>query len=86
MNFDAAILTEQGVTFVVVIVKEEILENDFSINEARQLFSGFFPMMPVILMAQNRRQEPIYNGREDLVKFLQKIDYMRLPFQQYTVK
>lgn len=86
MNFDAAVITEKGVTFVIVIVKPEVLKYDFTINEARKAFSKYFPGMPVVLMAQESATVPTYQGREDLVKFLKNVDFMLLPWKQYSVK
>lgn len=85
MNFDAAVITEKGVTFAIVIVKPEVFKHDFTINEARQAFSKYFPGMPIVLMAQESAI-PTYQGRADLVKFLKTVDYMILPWKQYSVK
>ncbi|MDD2510150.1 MAG: hypothetical protein PHP26_02890 [Syntrophomonas sp.] len=86
MTFDAAVITEKGVTFVIIIVKPEVLKHDFTINEARKIFSKFFPTMPIVLMAQESATTPTYQGRQDLVKFLNTVDFMLLPWKTYTVK
>ncbi|MDD3270431.1 MAG: hypothetical protein PHX14_14015 [Syntrophomonadaceae bacterium] len=87
MNFDAAVITEKGVTFAVIIVRPEVFKHDFTINEARQAFAKYFPPgMPIVLMAQEHATIPTYQGRADLVKFLKTVDYMILPWKQYTVK
>ncbi|MEN6460558.1 MAG: hypothetical protein ABFC94_04205 [Syntrophomonas sp.] len=86
MNFDAAVITEKGVTFVVVLVKPEVFKHESSINEARDIFSKYFPIMPIVLMAQDHATLPSVHGRADLVRFLKKVDYMTLPWKQYSVK
>ncbi|MDD3023995.1 MAG: hypothetical protein PHE26_08875 [Syntrophomonadaceae bacterium] len=86
MNFDAAVITEKGITFAVVIVKPEVFKHDFTINEARKVFTKFFPGLPIVLMAQESAAVPTYQGRADLVKFLKTVDFMVLPWKQYTVK
>ncbi len=86
MTFDAALVTEKGTTFVVIIVKPEVFKHDFTINEARKAFAKFFPALPIVLMAQESATVPTYQGRQDLVKFLSGVDFMLLPWQTYTVK
>ncbi|MBS4198623.1 hypothetical protein KHA93_03035 [Bacillus sp. FJAT-49732] len=85
MTFDGAVIKEQGVTFAIVIVKSHILNSSHLIDEARTDFSSHFPGMPLILMAQNSRGVPTYQGRKDIVNFLSKIDYRRIPWKRYTV-
>ncbi len=86
MNFDAAIVTEKGLAFVVILVKPEVFKHDYSINEAREIFSKYFPALPIVLMAQDHATLPSCHGRADLVRFLKTVDYMALPWKQYTVK
>lgn len=86
MTFDAAVVSEKGKTFVIIIVKPEVLKHDFTINEARKAFSRFFPAMPIVLMAQESAATPIYQGRQDLVEFLRTVDFMMLPWETYKVK
>lgn len=85
MTFDGAVITEQGVTFAIVVVKPHIIQNSFSANKARNSFSVHFPGIPIILMAQNSRGLPTYHGRSDIVKFLANIHPSRIPWKRYTV-
>ncbi|WP_017726737.1 hypothetical protein [Halalkalibacterium ligniniphilum] len=85
MQFDGAVVREQGVTFAIVVVKSHVLNSSHSIDEARTGFSRHFPGMPLILMAQNSRGRPTYQGRKDIVNFLSKIDPSRIPWKRYTV-
>jgi hypothetical protein len=48
-------------------------------------FSGVFPGMPVVLMAQDSRGTPTYYGRRDIVRFLGDISMSRIPWKWYTV-
>ena len=85
MTIDGAVVTEQGVTFAIVIVKSHILQSSDSCDEARNSFRSLFPGMPIILMAQNSRGIPTYQGRTDIVNFLSRIDFRRIPWKRYTV-
>ena len=85
MQFDGAVIEEQGVTFAIVIVKPHILNSPTQIEEVRSSFTPFFPRMPIILMAQNAKGVPTYHGRNDIVKFLANVHPIRIPWKRYTV-
>lgn len=85
MSFDGALIKEQGVTFAIVIVKPSVLTSADK-ESIRQNFSQYFGYVPTILMAQNSRGIPTYDGRRDIVKFLSHIHPSRIPWKHYTVK
>ena len=41
--------------------------------------------IPIILMAQNNRGVPTYDGRSDIVRFLANIHPARIPWKKYTL-
>jgi len=84
MQFDGAVVREQGVTFAIVVVKSHVLNSSQSVDDARTGFSRQFPGMPIILMVQNSRGVPTYQGKKDIVDFLSKIDHRRIPWKKYT--
>jgi len=84
MQFDGALLKEQGVSFAVVIVKPHVLSSSIECNNARRGFSPVFPGVPIILMAQNTRGVPTYQGRPDIVRFLSKVSPSRIPWKRYN--
>jgi len=86
MEFNAAIVKNDGFNFVVVIVKREVMEDSFSISQARDVFKKFFPLYTVVLMAQDARGDGIYDGPEEIIKYLSKIKPEKLPWSSYTVK
>ena len=77
MSFDGAVITEQRVTFAIVVVKPSVL-NSVHKEEIRREFSGY-------LMAQNNRGVPTYDGRRDIVKFLSHVHPSRIPWKHYHV-
>ncbi len=84
MSFDGALIKEQGVTFAIVVVKPSVLTSANK-ESIRQNFSHYFGYVPTILMAQNSRGIPTYDGRKDIVKFLSRIHPSRIPWKHYTV-
>lgn len=85
MQFDGALIKEQGISFAIVVVKPSVLETSSRTEETRQGFSGYFPGVPIVLMAQNSRGIPTYSGRKDIVNFLTSINPSRIPFKRYSV-
>lgn len=83
MNFDGAKIREQGVTFAIVVVKPYVLTSPSKEN-VRRSFITFFGNIPIILMAQNSRGIPTYDGRRDIVHFLANINPARIPWKHYT--
>lgn len=85
MQFDGALVTEQRITFAIVVVNPNVLNNSFKREEARNSFKKFFPLgVPLILMAQDSRGIPTYQGRDDIVRFLSGIDHRRIPWKRYA--
>lgn len=84
MTFEGAVVREQGVTFAIVVVKQQVLVNSFSANEAASSFTPLFPGLPIVLMAQNHSGRPTYWGRPDIVRFLSRIAMSRIPWKKYS--
>lgn len=86
MQFEGAVIKEQGVTFAIVIVQSYILNNQNEIEKTRNGFYPIFSGIPIILMAQDSRGIPTYQGRTDIVNFLSNIDISMIPWKIYTYK
>ncbi len=85
MQFEGAVIKEQGVTFAIVIVKPHVLNSSSQTEQTRRGFAGYFPGLPIILMAQDSRGIPTYQGRKDIIGFLSNIHVSRIPWKKYTV-
>jgi len=85
MQFEGALIKEQGVTFAIVVVKPHVLNSQSDCAHARNSFSSAFPGAPLVLMAQDSRGVPTYQGRQDLVNFLARIHPSRIPWKRYTL-
>jgi hypothetical protein len=88
MQIDGAIITEQGVTFAIVIVKPHVTASS---SEAAKLRASLqsqirdFAGIPLILASQDSRGVFEYEGRHDIVDFLASIDSSRIPWSTYTI-
>ena len=86
MQFEGALIKEQGVTFGVVVVKSHVLSNHV---EADALIASFqnqiFVGHPVVLMAQDSRGIPTYYGRKDIAAFLAHVSIASIAWKKYTV-
>jgi len=85
MQFEGAKITEQGVTFGIVIVKPTVLNNSQEQTDARALGTQAFGPIPIVLMAQDGRGVPNYQGRPDIVQFLSNVFVEQIPWQRYTL-
>lgn len=85
MQFNGAVIREQGLTFAVVVVKRHILNSQSQANDAISSFKGAFPGMPVVLLGQDASGQATYFGRRDIVNFLSNISPTRIPWRRYTL-
>ena len=85
MQFEGAVIKEQGATFAIVVVKSHVLDSSSQRDDARAGFSSAFPGMPIIFMAQDGRGRATYQGRPDIVRFLAGISPSRIPWKRYTL-
>lgn len=84
MNFQAAVIKEQGITFAVVVVKKSVIDNKSQAEDMIRGFAPIFPGIPVVLMAQNHRGTSHFFGRQDLSKFLAKVPIECIPWKEYS--
>ena len=85
MEIEGAVLKEQNVTFAVVVVRSEVLNNSSRSQDAIRSFMPVFPGMPVVLMAQDHRGVPTYYGRQDISRFMSSVPVHAIPWRRYTI-
>lgn len=85
MQFEGAIIREQGITFAVVVVKKYVVDNVSQAQSAIRNFSPAFPGMPVVLMGQDSGGRATFFGRPDIAKFLSGISLHRIPWKRFTI-
>lgn len=84
MQFEGAVIKEQGVTFGIIVVKSNVLHDAERASSMRGFGVRAFGRMPIVLMAQDSRGVPTYSGRRDLVSFLSKTHIARIPWKKYS--
>jgi len=84
MQFEGAVIREQGVTFAVVIVQKHVVDNHFEADGAIQSLGSVFPGMPVVLMAQDTGGRPTYYGRRDISQFMASVPLQAIPWRRYN--
>lgn len=84
MKMQAAVVKEQGVTFAVVMVRQEVTMYSVRAIKARNELSRVFKV-PVILLSFDNNNQPHYYGRKDIVEFLKSIRVEQIPFRQYDL-
>lgn len=82
MEFDGAKIREQGVTFAIAVVKPYVLTSISKENVCAS-FLPFRGNISTILMTQNSRGIPTYDGRRDIVHFLANVHSSRIPWKHY---
>jgi hypothetical protein len=85
MQFEGAVIREQGITFAVVVVRKPVIDHRPEADHAIRAFGGAFPGLPVVLMAQDGRGTPLFYGRPDLSRFLSKVSLRAIPWRRYTL-
>jgi hypothetical protein len=85
VEFQGAVIKEQGQTFGIVIVKPTVLNSPSSREEMTAFGIRAFGPMPIVLMAQDSKGVPTYSGRTDIVRFLANIFVDQIPWTKYTI-
>lgn len=83
-KLQGAVIKEQGVTFAITVVKNNVLNSQNECQQAIQSFQPLFPGIPIVLMSQDSRGTPTYWGRKDIVNFLKRINPGRIPWKEFT--
>ncbi len=80
-TLEAALIKEQGVTFVVVAVRDSVIDN---ISEAERMIGAMFVRFrcPAVLMGAHSHRT---RGRQDLVRFLGQVHISRLPWRKWSL-
>jgi hypothetical protein len=83
MQFQGALIREQGQAFAVVLVKPHVIDNPSEASKTASAFQPAFPRVPIVLAAQSHRGMRYY-GRTDIARFLASISASRIPWRTYS--
>jgi hypothetical protein len=84
MQFEGALIKQQGVTFAVVSVKKNVVDNPSEAERAIRAFSPAFPGVPVVVAGLDSWGGVKYYGRRDLVNFLANVPVHCIPWKRYN--
>jgi hypothetical protein len=84
IQFDGALLQEQGVNFAVVVVANSVIDSPNQSADIQVGYEWLFGGAPVVLAAQDVRGNFRFRGRTDLAKFLSALDPAQIPWKRYT--
>jgi hypothetical protein len=84
MRVQGAVISEQGKTFAIVIVKPHIVRNSGVAADTIRSFTPIFGV-PVVLMAQDGSGRPTYFGRQDIARFMSSVPLRTIPWREYTI-
>ena len=85
MHFQGAVITEQGVTFGILIAKNHVLDNHTTANSLISEASAAFGGIPTVLMGQDHTGRARYYGRRDIVNFMTGVPLSAVPWREYTI-
>lgn len=86
MKFQGALIEEQGVTFAIIAVKEDVLNDVASAEEFIDKSKHLFPDVPLILVSQDPTGSPKFCGRSDIVDFMVCVPFEDIPWQEFTIQ
>lgn len=85
MQFEGAVIREQGVTFAVVVVKKHVIDSP---HVAQQTIGGLgraFPGLPVVLVGQDSAGRAAWFGRQDIARFMARTPLSAIPWRRYNM-
>lgn len=86
VQFEGALIKEQGVTFGIISVKPHVLNTPGQRDNVVRFGQAVWGAVPIVLMKLDSRGTPTYQGRPDIVRFLSKVDPGRIPWKRFTVQ
>ncbi len=84
--FTAAVIIEQNVTFAVVLVRPETLNDKNFADRLIDTLEPSFGEIPVVLMVQDAAGTPTYYGRTDIAEFLANVPLESMPWKKYALQ
>jgi len=85
MKILGSVITEQDITFVIVQVKYSIINSELMRDNIMKMLRKKFVKDPIILMSKDIKGRPTFWGREDIVKYLSKVQVNEYKWKEYNI-
>ena len=85
VQFQGAVIEEQGVTFGVVVVQPQVLGDSTQSHQVIQEMSKLFGGIPTVLMGQDPFGATRYYGRSDIANFMASVPLEAVPWKEYSI-
>ncbi|WP_053961254.1 hypothetical protein [Sulfobacillus thermosulfidooxidans] len=85
IKFQGAKITEQGVTFGIVVVQPHVLNNTQARSQMQSFGHRVFGLISIVLMAQIPGGQLQFFGRQDIVGSLANVPLAAIPLAQYNL-
>lgn len=79
----AALIREQGVTFVVALMKNHVLDNPSLADDQIRALALHFGCPLVVLMGESNHR--LRGNRQDVVDFVANLHPSRIPWKQFDM-
>ncbi len=87
IKFRGALIKEQNLTFAVVEVSPSILDaGEPAVRKERERYEPVFRDIPIVLAARGADKRVRFLGRSDLVRYLMKAGWSRIPWKRYQAR
>ena len=87
IGFRGALIKEQNLTFAVVEVSPSVLDaGEPAVRKERERYEPVFKGVPIVLAARGKDQRVRFLGRPDIVRYLMKAGWSRIPWKQYQAR
>ena len=86
MTFQGAKFKQHGLRCTLAIVPSDAVQDDAEADRLIALLQDkiFDRSSPVVLMAHDPPLGPVYYGRADLVRYLERVDVSQVAWVEYT--
>ena len=84
VQFQGAVIEEQGVTFGVVVVQPHVLDDSTQSHQVQEM-SKLFGGIPTVLMRQDPFGATRYYGRSDIANFMASVPLEAVPWKEYSI-
>jgi hypothetical protein len=83
--FRGARIKERGINCAVVIVPGAVITDEIEADRMITAFQNQIYQGAVVLMAQDSQGTPVFYGRADIVRFLERMGVSKVQWTEYAI-